>query len=125
MFSFVFPFFCIFPLEAQENGSTPTPHLELDSTYLDLGLLEKDSITNGVLGFRNSGDAPLVISNIFSECGCTAGSYPKEPVAPGERGEIGIRFNAKGRREGPVRKALRIRSNADNSRVVVIVKAHL
>ncbi|MDE6548045.1 MAG: DUF1573 domain-containing protein [Muribaculaceae bacterium] len=109
-----------------ENGQRPTsPHLQLDSTYLDMGCIPVDSIGEAVMGFHNTGDAPLQIFRIFSECGCTVPSYSSDEVMPGERGEITIRFNGKNRVAGSFRKALRIRSNADNHREVFIVKGRI
>ena len=111
-----------------ENGkrtTSPTPHLMLDSTYLDMGCIPVDSIGEAVMGFHNTGDAPLQIFRIFSECGCTVPSYSSDEVMPGERGEITIRFNGKNRVAGSFRKALRIRSNADNHREVFIVKGRI
>ena len=100
-------------------------HLELDSTYLDLGEIERDSIGTGVMTFRNTGDAPLVISRIFTECGCTVPEFSRRAVAPGETGKITVRFKTKGRVPGFFRKTLRVRSNADNPRVVFAVKGYV
>lgn len=108
-----------------ERTASNTPHLRFDSTYLDMGCIPADSIGEAVMGFRNTGDAPLQILRIFSECGCTVPSYSSDEVMPGERGEITIRFNGKNRVAGSFRKALRIRSNADNHREVLIVKGRI
>lgn len=108
-----------------ERITSNTPHLRLDSTYIDMGCIPADSIGEAVMGFRNTGDAPLQILRIFSECGCTVPSYSSDEVMPGEKGEIRIRFNGKNRNAGSFRKALRIRSNADNNREVLIVKGRI
>lgn len=100
-------------------------HLRLDSTYIDMGGIPADSVGEAVMGFRNTGNAPLQILRIFSECGCTVPSYSSDEVMPGEKGEIKIRFNGKNRAAGSFRKALRIRSNADNHREVLIVKGRI
>lgn len=101
----------------QESG-----HISLDSLTLDFGTIGPDSIAEGKIEFSNSGDAPLQIISIFSDCGCTSTRYPTDPVEPGEKGEILIRFNPKGRLPGPFRRVLRIRSNGDNPRVSLSVK---
>lgn len=100
-------------------------HLSPDSCCVDLGVIRGDTIAEGRLGFRNTGDVPLQILSIFSDCGCTSSDYTKDSVEPGGSGEIRIRFNPKGRTPGPFRKALRIRSTADNPRVVVTVKGEV
>ena len=123
------------PSEASTPGSAvaagadtvaaPAPHLQLDSAYLDLGRIELDSVGEGVMRFRNTGDAPLVIQRVFTDCGCTVPSYSSRPVAPGDTGIIRVRFKTKGRSPGYFRKTLRVKSNADNPRVGFAVRGHV
>lgn len=109
----------------EKADSMESGHLSLDSCSLDLGVIPPDTIAEGVMRFRNTGNAPLQILSIFSDCGCTTTSYTADPVEPGEEGEIRISFNPKGRRPGPFRKTLRIRSNAGNTRVTLSVKGRV
>ena len=97
-------------------------HLQLDSVYIDLGRVPRDSVAEATMGFVNTGEAPLQIMTVFSDCGCTSPEYSTDEVKPGERGEIRIRFNGRNRRAGSFRKTLRIRSNADNPRETLTVK---
>lgn len=99
--------------------------LKLDTIYLDLGVISADTISTGIMKFRNIGDEPLVINNIFSDCGCTVPSYSSAKIAPGEKGEIKVKFNGKGRGAGEFRKTVRIRSNALNPREVFFVKGRI
>ncbi|MDE7412612.1 MAG: DUF1573 domain-containing protein [Muribaculaceae bacterium] len=109
------------PAEGPAAGQAEKGYLTLDSCSIDLGTVKREEITERVMNFRNDGDAPLQILSIFSECGCTTPSYTTDPVDPGETGEIRILFNGTKRSPGPFRKALRIRSNAGNPRVVLFV----
>lgn len=108
-------------LAALGAEATP-PRMALDSTYIDMGRIERDSIGETTMRFRNTGGEDLIILKVFSDCGCTVASYTSESVKPGDGGEIGIRFNSKGRLPGVFRKQIRIRSNADNPREILIVK---
>ncbi len=47
--------------------------------------------------FKNSGSKPLVIEKVEPGCGCTVADYPKQPIAPGQEGEITAEFDTKGR----------------------------
>lgn len=47
--------------------------------------------------FKNTGDKPLVIQSVQPACGCTVADYPKQPLKPGEEGEITGEFNSDGR----------------------------
>jgi len=62
--------------------------------------------------FKNSGNAPLIISKATGSCGCTVPSWPKEPIAPGAKGEITVKYDTK--RPGPITKSVTITSNAVN-----------
>ena len=43
--------------------------------------------------FKNTGDGPLVIHQAIASCGCTVPQYPKEPIKPGESGEVTVNFD--------------------------------
>ena len=60
--------------------------------------------------FQNTGDKPLIIESVTPTCGCTIADYPKEPIAPGQEGEITGEFDSNGR-EGLQQKHLTVRSN--------------
>lgn len=92
------------------------PHLKLADAVLNLGLISADTVTSGTIEFINDGNSPLVIKDMFADCGCTVPSYPKKPIQPGEKATITVRFNSRNRNPGSFRKTVRIRSNAINSR---------
>jgi len=86
--------------------------IELKSDTIDYGTVSKDS-DNGirVFEFTNTGDAPLIIKEVKSTCGCTVPSWPKEPIAPGKTGKIEVKYNMN---PGPIRKTITVMSNAVN-----------
>jgi hypothetical protein len=60
--------------------------------------------------FKNTGNKPLVISDVTAGCGCTVPEKPEDPIAPGEQGVIKAEFNSSGR-VGPVSKNLSVTCN--------------
>ena len=46
-----------------------------------------------VFEFTNTGNAPLIITNVQSTCGCTVPSKPKEPIMPGKSDKIEVKYN--------------------------------
>jgi hypothetical protein len=62
--------------------------------------------------FKNIGDEPLIISNAKGSCGCTVPDWPKEPIAPGAKGIIKVKYDTK--RPGAINKSVTITSNAVN-----------
>ncbi|MEZ7940947.1 MAG: DUF1573 domain-containing protein [Flavobacteriales bacterium] len=59
-----------------------------------------------VFTFENKGDVPMVISKYEVECDCTKAIYPKAPIMPGEREEITITLDTKGKFGWQYRKIL-------------------
>ena len=64
--------------------------------------------------FTNSGDAPLVISDYNVACTCTKLKYPKEPILPGEAGQLELSFDTNGK-YGFQKRKVEIFSNATKS----------
>lgn len=85
--------------------------MEFRSETIDYGEIEKGSDGVRVFEFTNIGDAPLVIQDVKSSCGCTVPKKPEEPIMPGERGKIEVKYDTK--RLGPIRKTVTVYSNAD------------
>lgn len=73
---------------AEDGGA----FMEFESLVLDYGTIEQHGEPLRVLKFTNTGDEPLVITNAKGSCGCTAPTWPKEPIMPGETSEIEIRY---------------------------------
>ncbi|MBP6040645.1 MAG: DUF1573 domain-containing protein [Flavobacterium sp.] len=64
-----------------------------------------------VFEFTNTGDAPLIITNVLSTCGCTVPTKPNAPILPGKKGKIEVKYNMA---SGPIRKTITVESNATN-----------
>jgi hypothetical protein len=62
--------------------------------------------------FKNTGNAPLIISNAQGSCGCTVPEWPKEPINPGKTAVITVKYDTK--RPGAINKSVTITSNASN-----------
>jgi hypothetical protein len=60
--------------------------------------------------FKNTGNKPLIISNVTAGCGCTIPEKPEAPIAPGQEGRIKAEFNSEGR-VGQVTKNLTVTCN--------------
>lgn len=119
------------PADTTETGRggtfvmAPGPRLTLASRHLDLGDVATGSRTIDSISFRNTGTEPLVIKSIFSQCGCTAPSFPRDTIAPGEGGWITIRFDAGGVGYGKFRKRVRVKSNALNATETIYVEGKI
>lgn len=61
--------------------------------------------------FTNTGNEPLVITNVRSTCGCTVPSKPTEPILPGKTGKIDVKYNMS---IGRISRTITVESNAVN-----------
>ena len=79
---------------------------------IDYGTVYKED-DSGVrtFEFTNTGDEPLIITNVQSTCGCTVPTKPTEPILPGMTGKIDVKYNMN---PGPIRKTITVESNAVN-----------
>jgi len=93
---------------------------------IDYGTISKGSDDGiRVFEFTNTGDAPLIIKDVQSTCGCTVPSKPKEPIQPGASGKIEVKYNMN---PGPIRKTITVESNAVNypeGRVALKIKGEV
>jgi hypothetical protein len=60
---------------------------------IDYGTVAYNSDGKREFVFTNNGNKPLIITNAQGSCGCTVPSYPKEPIAPGAKGVIGVKYD--------------------------------
>ncbi|MDL2211029.1 DUF1573 domain-containing protein [Bacteroides sp. OttesenSCG-928-M17] len=58
----------------------------------------------------NTGDQPLVLTNITTSCACAVAQWTHTPIAPGEKGKVSAVFDAKAL--GTFNKSIAIYSNA-------------
>jgi hypothetical protein len=95
------------------------PSMKFDSLELSLFISQGDEAIFH-FWFVNDGDEPLVISSAKTSCGCLVASYPREPIRPGERNEIKIRYDSS--RVGPINKSCSVLTNASVEPITLRVK---
>ena len=94
------------------------PEISFEKTVIDYGTVNKGD--NGVreFVFKNTGNAPLIISNVKSTCGCTIPKKPEKPILPGESEKIQVKYDTK--RVGFIRKSITVTSNAASSPTTIL-----
>ncbi|MBI9068223.1 MAG: DUF1573 domain-containing protein [Salinivirgaceae bacterium] len=96
-------------LSAQQMG----PNLSWDSSTHDFGEInEADGKVTHKFTFTNTGNEPLVLTNVRPSCGCTSSDYTKEPIIPGSKGYVSATYNP-ARRPGKFSKSITITSNTE------------
>jgi hypothetical protein len=100
------------------NAQDKQAKIEFESETIDYGTIEKGADGVRVFKFKNTGDAPLIITKVKSSCGCTVPKKPEEPIMPGMTGEIQVKYDTN--RVMPIRKTISVTSNAENAPTIAL-----
>ncbi|MCO5231965.1 MAG: DUF1573 domain-containing protein [Chitinophagales bacterium] len=103
-------------VQGVENAQDTTPKTRITYTEpkIDLGEVEEGTKVKHAFEFKNTGNLPLIIQSAHGSCGCTVADYPKEAIAPGEKGKIAIEFDSEGR-TGSNTKTVTVLANTNPS----------
>lgn len=95
-----------------------------EKTYSFEQIPEDGGTVTHTFTFRNTGNAPVVIQQVSSSCGCTVSDWSKEPVLPGKDGFVSGTYNPMGR-PGSFTKSLTVVSNAEPSSEVLYLTGNV
>ena len=110
--------------KSAQSPSDKKPVLTFDKNEFDFGKILQGEVVSYTFHFKNTGNAPLLITSVEKSCGCTASDYPREPIQPGESGEIKITYDSKGH-HGFQSKVLIVKSNTMPSQTAIRIKAEV
>jgi hypothetical protein len=111
---FILLIFAPLVLSAQASG----PMISFEMETIDYGEIIKGSDGFRTFTFENTGDAPLEIQGVRSSCGCTIPKKPEAPIAPGEKGEITVRYDTN--RLGVFRKTITVNTNVSSASIIAL-----
>ena len=97
--------------------------MKFDTEVIDYGTIAQNSDGVRTFKFTNTGNQPLIISNAKGSCGCTVPTWPKQPINPGEAGEIKVKYATN--RLGPINKSVTVMSNATQGTKVLRIKGNV
>jgi len=97
------------------------PKISFEEDQYDFGTIDQGTNVEHTFKFKNTGDAPLIIVDAKSSCGCTVPEYTREPIAPGGEGELLVKFNGSGQNQ--VSKTVTIISNTEAGTETLTIKA--
>lgn len=100
--------------------------IAFDKTIINLGTFsETDPVQKCTFTFTNTGDAPLVINQAIASCGCTVPKYTKKPIQPGEKGEISVTYNGRGKMPGHFKKTVTVRTNGQTEMLRLYIEGNM
>lgn len=111
------------PKSAEKLGKSYA-EISFETTEHDFGRLLQGEMVSYSFKFKNTGNAPLVISAVNKSCGCTASEYTKQPIAPGDGGQIKITYESTGH-EGIQSKTVTVVTNTNPAATALRIKAEV
>ena len=100
------------------------PEFKFAEETHDFGKIPQGKPVSWEFKFTNTGEEPLIISNVESTCGCTVPKYTTTPVLKGQSGTITVTFNAASVQPS-FSKAVTIKSNARTPNKLLYIKGEV
>ncbi|MGB4654130.1 MAG: DUF1573 domain-containing protein [Bacteroidales bacterium] len=97
--------------------------IKFENTVHNYGNIITGSDGTAEFRYKNTGNSPLIITNIVATCGCTVPQWDRAPVMPGGTGTLLIKYDTK--RLGTINKSATVNTNAKNSSVVLFLKGNV
>lgn len=95
--------------------------ITFDKTTFDYGTIKPNADGTRFFTVTNTGDKPLVISNVKPACGCTTPEFSTDPILPGKSSKIKVGYNTA--INGGFNKMIEVFSNDPaNGRSVIYIK---
>ncbi len=107
--------------EQQRIEAASVTSMKIDKEIHDFGKVAEGVENHCTFTVTNTGDKPLILSDVKASCGCTTPSKPEGPIAPGKSDKIEVGFKPNGK--GVSEKTITITANTDPRITVVRVKA--
>ena len=106
--------------EVAQEANPNAPEIAFEADVVDYGTIEQGSNGNRTFTFTNTGKEPLILKNVRASCGCTTPKWTRNPVAPGEAGEIVVHYDTN--RMGQFHKTITVQSNGKTGTKMLTIK---
>ena len=115
----------LLPIEA--DAQTPKgADIEFQTNVIDLGELSQEDDKQIVrLAYTNTGDVPLVVTEVRTSCSCTTVKHDRKKLLPGERAAITITMDPAKAPEGSFYRVLKVYSTASSGMKHITLKAEI
>ena len=106
------------PAPQQENlvenaKKNPVTTLALSESNYDFKDVKKGKVVDHKFEITNTGKNPLIISAVKPGCGCTVPEYTTDPILPGKKGFVNLKFDSSSF-DGLQNKSAEVYANVEN-----------
>lgn len=111
--------FCILVLSTTMLFGQSGPKFEYVEPSVDLGTLSIEAldIIKLEVEFENTGDQPLIVSNVRGCCGTRIMDWTREPILPGKKGKVTAQFRPASRVHN-ISRTITVMSNDESGQKV-------
>ena len=115
----------IFLVQAQEIQISQGAIITWQESKFDFGDIYQGDKLSHTFKFTNTGNLPLVITNVEVTCGCTTPKgWARDPIPPGNEGEITVSFDSSAK-FGKQNKVIKVTSNSVGTTNQVMISANV
>ncbi|WP_417428419.1 DUF1573 domain-containing protein [Halpernia sp.] len=108
----------------KEAQSKPLTNIALSEDTFDFGTIKKGDVKHHTYEVTNTGKNPLIISEVKPTCGCTISEFTKEPILPGQKGKITLKFESEAF-DGSVYKTAQVFANVAKAPIMINFTANI
>lgn len=118
-------FFVVMISNAQTSNvkKADGPEITFEKMEHDYGTIKQGDNGDCIFSFKNTGNEPLIISNVNKSCGCTTPTWNKEPILPGQTGKINVGYNTNN--IGSFSKTITVISNGISPSITLTIKGNV
>lgn len=121
MKSFVFLLTVLMPLWAFSQK----PVIEFKATSHNFGTVsESGGKVSHTFTFKNTGETPLILTNVRAGCSCSVPKWSRAPIAPGATGNIEVAFDPRSR-PGSFVKSITVNSNSTKPTISLTIRGNV
>lgn len=102
---------CMWTMLAGGLAATAQPRFASNMETYNFGQIEWKRTVSVCYTVTNAGDKPLVLGGVEPDCACTVARWTQQPIAPGEKGEVCVTFDAE--TLGHFHKSVAVTCNAE------------
>ena len=97
------------------------PKVKVENQLLDAGEVKAGKKVKVEFKITNTGNAPLIIYEASTSCGCTVSKYPKKPILPNQTEIVSATYDSY-KQKGYVHKTVTLTTNAEPNKTNLTIR---